>query len=401
MTAKWLITKVAKALLTALLLTALAAPLLMPSTAKAESFIVVYDQEDNVVTSKVEFVGARLYNETHAIIEDQSFVTITYKGVELYSLNNIKDNTTYEAKVALNHLILEVPKGLYYKVTHFSTGLVFEGISEGRLVNCGLLPYGHVEVYVKGSQELRELINWQGGPIKIKEREGVELKAFLLLLPSLIPAIAPFALSAYYMYTRHKFLASVKTPSSSSLSFKADPGFSSSSLQPEPVTRIVTTSLTMEVRREEDRVMKALKVASKSPMSIADLIERDAMWFERELRKAEKCSRWTRIKSALARLRERTGLCAEEKVKRLRCMLMDLIHEITNDKIDIVIYAYYPKAGKNKPYKGMKRLRGLLKSLALALCSPLSLARREVHNSARPFALSALVGAGKKRKGAR
>jgi hypothetical protein len=41
-------------------------------------------------------------------------------------------------------------------------------------------------------------------------------------------------------------------------------------------------------RREEDRIAKILEVASKPPTSIADLIERDEDWLERELKKAEK-----------------------------------------------------------------------------------------------------------------
>jgi hypothetical protein len=66
-------------------------------------------------------------------------------------------------------LVLEIPKGLYYRVTHVGTGLVFEGVSEGKPIDCGLLPYGLVEVYVKGARELMEVTNWQGGLVRVKE----------------------------------------------------------------------------------------------------------------------------------------------------------------------------------------------------------------------------------------
>jgi hypothetical protein len=46
----------------------LLSPLLTAMTVEAETYIVIYDQEDNIVTSKVEFVGAKHYNETHAIV---------------------------------------------------------------------------------------------------------------------------------------------------------------------------------------------------------------------------------------------------------------------------------------------------------------------------------------------
>ena len=261
---------------------------------KAEAYIIVYDQEDNIVTSKVEFVGAKHYNETHAIVEDPSFVAITYKGVKLYHLEGLKDNATYAVKVALGRLVLEIPKGLYYRVAHAGTGLVFEGVSEGRPVNCGLLPYGFVEVYVKGAQELREVVDWQGGPIKVREEVKVEPKAFFLLLPSLIPAIAPVAVTAYYVYRRHKLLASVRTPSlklGSPNPRSANPSNSQPKPATKPVTKVAVRPLDVKVKkREEDRIEKILEIASKPPTSIADLIERDEGWLERELKKAEKHS---------------------------------------------------------------------------------------------------------------
>ena len=266
--------------------------LLSLPTVKAETYIVVYDQEDNIVTNKVEFVGAKHYNETHAIVEDPSFVAIVYKGVKLYHLEGLKDNATYAVKVALGRLVLEVPKGLYYKVTHVGTGLVFEGVSEGKPVNCGLLPYGFVEVYVKGAQELREVVDWQGGPIKVREEVKVEPKAFFLLLPSLIPAIAPVAVTAYYVYRRHKLLSSLRTPSlkpSSPNPHSANPSNSQPKPATKPATKVSVRPLDVKVRRrEEDRIEKILEVASKPPTSIADLIERDEGWLERELKKAEK-----------------------------------------------------------------------------------------------------------------
>jgi hypothetical protein len=74
------------------------------------------------------------------------------------------------------------------------TGLVFEGVSEGRPVNCGLLPYGFVEVYVKGAQELWDVVDWQGGPIKVKEE--VRYLPILLMLQhaisELLVPITPF-----------------------------------------------------------------------------------------------------------------------------------------------------------------------------------------------------------------
>jgi len=268
--------------------------LLSLPTVKAETYIIVYDQEDNIVTNKVEFVGARHYNETHAIVEDPSFVAIAYKGVKLYHLEGLKDNTTYAVKVALGRLVLEIPKGLYYKVTHVGTGLVFEGVSEGKPINCGLLPYGFVEVYVKGAQELREVVDWQGGQIKVREEVKVEPKAFFLLLPSLIPAIAPVAVTAYYVYRRHRLLTSLKTPSLKLSSPNPPNPRPANPSQPKPATKPVTKvsvrplDVKVRGRREEDRIEKILEVASKPPTSIADLIERDESWLERELKKAEK-----------------------------------------------------------------------------------------------------------------
>ncbi len=42
---------------------------LFTSIVEAEVFIVVYDQGGVVVTSRVELVGAKLHNETHAVVE--------------------------------------------------------------------------------------------------------------------------------------------------------------------------------------------------------------------------------------------------------------------------------------------------------------------------------------------
>ena len=340
----------------ALAITVLA--LFSPSVACAETYIVVYDQEDRVVTSKVEFVGAKPYNETHAIVEDPSFVVITYKGVKLYHLEDLEDNSTYEVKVALGHLVLEVPRGLYYKVTHFSTGLVFEGVSEGKLVNCGLLPYGLIKVYVKGSQELRELVEWQGGLVEIKERVGIEPTAFFLLLLSLIPTIVALALPAYYVYARRKLLASVRIPNLLSLNPELNPRANSPNSRLESITEAVVRPPDVKVmKREEDKVMKILKVASKLPMSIADLIERDAGWLEKELKKAVKNSHQINIKLALARFRKRVGLHVKEKAKKLYNILANLAYKMTCDKIGIVImYEYHPRVKKNKPCKGTKEL---------------------------------------------
>jgi hypothetical protein len=357
--------------------------LLLLSTAKAETYIIVYDQEDDIVTSKVEFIGAKHYNETHAIVEDPSFVAIVYKGVKLHHLEGLKDNATYAVKVALGRLALEIPKGLYYKVIYYLAGLVFEGMSEGRPVDLGLLPYGLVEVVVRGSQELREVVNWQGGPIRIKEEIRIEPKAFFLLLLSLIPAIAPIAFTAYYIYRRHKLLASVRASPMPRLSL-LNPRPNSSNPQPKSINKVVAKPLNTRVRKEEeDEVMKILRIASKSPMSIADLVERDVEWLKKELKKAEKHScQQIDVRLALARLRERMGLYMKEKAKKLRRALAYLFHEMMSDKIEIVIYEHYPKP-RNKPCKGMKRFRGLLRSLASILRFLLSSARREVRGPPR------------------
>lgn len=355
----------------ALLLTALAISLLLLLPVKAESFIVVYDQEGNVITSKMDFIGAKLYNETHAIVENSSFVAIGYKGVKLYHLDNIEDDITYEVKVPLSHLVLEVPRGLYYKVTHLLTGLVFEGVSEGRLVDCGPLPCGLIEVYVKGSQELRELVEWQGGLIEIKEGVGIEPTAFFLLLPSLIPTIVALALSAYYVHARRKFLASVRMPNLLGLNPGLNPHANLSNSRLESITKTVVRPADVKVmKREEDKVMKILEVTSKSPMSIADLIERDAEWLEKELKKVVKKSHRINIRPTLAYLRKRVGLHVKEKTKKLYNILANLTYKVMCDKMSIVImYEYRPRAKKNKPHKRTKGLSPSLRSVVSALRS--------------------------------
>jgi len=363
---------------------ALAVLLLSLMAVEAETYVVVYDQEDNVVTSEVELIGARSYNETHAVVEDPSFVAIIYKGVKLYHLEDLEDNSTYEVKVALSRLILEVPRGLYYKVTHLSTGLVFEGISEGKLVDCGLLPCGLIEVYVKGSQELRELVEWQGGLIEIKEGVGIESATFFLLLSSLIPTMVALTLSAYYVHARRKFLASVRIPNLLSLNPKLNPHVNSPNSLPESITKTVVRPPDVKVmKREEDKVMKILKVASKAPMSIADLIERDAEWLEKELKKVVKSSHRINIRPTLACLRKKVGLRVKEKIKKLYSILTNLTYKVMCDKISIVImYEYRPRTKKNKPHKRMKELSPSLRSVTSALRSLRVLkARKNWHDS--------------------
>jgi hypothetical protein len=367
-----------RALLVLLFLGALLVPSL--PIVRAETYIIVYDQENETVTSKVELIGARLYNETHAMVEDSFFVAITYKGVRLYRLDSFKDNATYAVKVALGHLVLEIPRGLYYKVTHIETGSVFEGISEGKPINCGLLPYGLIEVYVIGIQELRDVVDWQGGPIRVKEEVKLEPKALLLLLPSLIPVVTPVAFTAYYVYGRHKLLASVRRPS---LKISPHNSHTTSDLHPKPATKVIAKPLDVNVRRKNDKLMKILEVTSKPPMSIADLIERDAKWLERELKKAKNCPRQINVRLALVRLREKMRPYVEERTKKLRHALANLICKIASDKIDIVIY-YYPVTGRGKPRREMKKFGGLLRPLTNALRLILSLARG-ARNPARPL----------------
>ena len=282
-------------------------------------------------------------------------------------------------KVPLGRLVLEIPKGLYYKVTHVRTGLVFEGVSEGKPIDCGLLPYGLVEVYVKGARELMEVTNWQGGLVRVKEEIGLEPKALHLLLPSLVPVITPVIFALCYVYRRHKLLASIRAPSPK---INLHNSHHMSNLRLRPVTKAVVKPLDVNVmkREEDDKVMKVLEVLSKPPTSIADLIERDERWLERELEKVENSPRLN-IRLALARFRRKIRSQAE-KVKKLRHVLASLIHKIASDEVEIVIYWHHPMTKKRRSRKKMvKEFREFLALFTNALRAISSSARRGARNS--------------------
>ena len=274
-----------------LVLTALIALVHSACLAHAISYVVVYDQDDDVVTDLVEFNGASLYNETHAIINpNASRVIISFRGVKLYELGEVEDNRLYEVKVPLSHLIIEVPKGLNYEVEHYATALRFKGVSDGGQIDLGLLPHGLIEIRVWGSQELSEVVNWQGGVIKISEEVKIEPKAFFLLLPSLLPALIPIGVGAYYAYRRHKLISSI----SQAKEVMPKPlEIERPIIKPEPIEvepkvnveprRIKIRSDVLVKRKPKDRVDQILDVASKPPASIADLIDRDEDWLMREL----------------------------------------------------------------------------------------------------------------------
>ena len=168
------------------LLLTLTAMLMAPAIALADPiYIVVYDQEGEVITEECVIVvdnrTAEMYNSTHAIVDANStvLVRIYVRNVLVYSFS-AGSGKLYRVKVKVGKLILKLPKNVKAYVTILASGETIEVDSfESDVVEIENVPYGLIKVRVVGAITDERVLNYQGGVIEVEERAYVKWGEFL------------------------------------------------------------------------------------------------------------------------------------------------------------------------------------------------------------------------------
>jgi len=191
---------------------ALLALLLLAVPALAgQAWLQVFDQEGRNISKLCVIKGARadLYNATHLLVwlDAPARAEIWLRGAKVYNLT-VEPGRLYKIKVLAGRLIVRAPRDVHVRITILKTGEVIEGDTfRAPFVDAGEAPYGLILVEVKGTGELKKVINWKGGPVTVGEYAYLTPPAYPILGISAVPA----ALSAY-LWRRRRPKPAVRKP---------------------------------------------------------------------------------------------------------------------------------------------------------------------------------------------